>query len=136
MLFGPRQTFAVSTPKQLADRYSSRMEQAWRQHMLSVMEHAIDTLATGPERIQQRLADAYQYSGLADKDLADSELPPTILALQLDLQAAMDTVHDAERGQAVASALRLSDDQCTIFVRRILAAERELRELSARHERD
>jgi hypothetical protein len=37
------------------------MEHARAQHMLSVIEHAIETLATGPERIQQRLADAYQY---------------------------------------------------------------------------
>ncbi|MBT2550438.1 hypothetical protein [Arthrobacter sp. ISL-65] len=51
--------------------------------MLSVIEHAIDTLATGPERIQQRLADAYQYSGLAEQVAPESELPPTILALQL-----------------------------------------------------
>ncbi|MDQ1058042.1 hypothetical protein QFZ23_001943 [Arthrobacter globiformis] len=110
------------------------MEHAWAQHMLFVIEHAIDALATGPERIQQRLADAYQYSGLAEQVAPDSELPPTILALQLDLQAAMETVHDAERGQAVASAFSLSDDQCIIFVRRILAAERELRELWAQHE--
>lgn len=111
------------------------MEHARAQHMLLVIEHAIDTLATGPERIQQRLADAYQYSGLAEKVASDSELPATVLTLQLDLQAAMDTVHDAERGQAAASALRLSDDQCIIFVRRILAAERELRELCTQHER-
>ncbi|WP_457974594.1 hypothetical protein [Arthrobacter sp. D1-17] len=112
------------------------MKHAWAQHVLSVIEHAIDTLATGPERIHQRLADAYQYSGLAETVAADSELPPAILALQLDLQAAMDTVHDTERGQAVASARRLTDDQCIIFVRRILAAERELRELSARHDQE
>ncbi|MBT2547242.1 hypothetical protein [Arthrobacter sp. ISL-65] len=110
------------------------MEHAWAQHVLSVIERAIDTLATGPERIQQRLADAYQYSGLAEQVAPDSELPPTIVALQLDLQTAMETVHDAERGQATASALRLSDDQCIVFVRRILAAERALRELCAQHE--
>lgn len=39
-------------------------------------------------------------------------------------------VHDAERGQAVARTLRLADEQCIMFVRRILAV---LRELSARH---
>lgn len=47
------------------------------------------------------------------------------------LKAALETVHDAELGRTVASALTLSDEQCNIFVRRILAAERVLRELCA-----
>jgi hypothetical protein len=110
------------------------MDQAWAQHMLSVIEHAIDTLATRPDRIQRRLADAYQFSGLAEQVAPDTELPPALLALQLDLKAVLESVHDAERGRAVASALTLSDEQCIIFVRRILAAGRELRVLCARHE--
>jgi hypothetical protein len=99
--------------------------------MLAVLEHAIDTLATGTERIQQRLADAYQYSGLAENAAPDEELPPRILALQLDLRTVMTTVHDAERGHATASAAHLSDEQCIIFARRILAAERDMRQLVA-----
>ena len=119
---------SVGACPRVARRYRGPMERAWAQHMLSVIEHAIDTLAIGPDRIQQRLADAYQFSGLAEQVAPDSELPPALLALQFDLKAALETVHDAERGRAVASALTISDEQCIIFVRRIRAAGRELRE--------
>jgi hypothetical protein len=92
-----------------------------------VLEHAVETLATGTDRIQQRLADAYHYSLLGDDANISQTLPPTVHALQLDLREAMTTVHDGERGWASASAATLSDDQCVIFARRILDAARLMR---------
>ncbi|WP_427134349.1 hypothetical protein [Pseudarthrobacter sp. S9] len=104
-------------------------EHAAAQNMRHVLEHMVHTLATGTERIQQRLADAYDYSRFGDQTNLSHDLPPGIQALQIDLRAALSTVHDAERGQATASAARLSDDQCVIFARRIIAAEHEIRHL-------
>ncbi|MET3172813.1 UNVERIFIED_ORG: hypothetical protein ABIB52_000641 [Arthrobacter sp. UYCu721] len=97
-------------------------------HILTQLEHAVETLATGTERIQQRLADAYRFSLFADEANISNRLPPSVHALQLDLHEAMSTVNDGERGSATASAAILTDDQCVIFARRILDAARLLRE--------
>jgi hypothetical protein len=102
-------------------------DRAEAEHILTLLEHAVETLATGTERIQQRLADAYRYSLVADDANISHRLPPTVYALQLDLREAMTTVHDGERGWATASAAILSDDQCLIFARRILDAARLMR---------
>ncbi|MGY4541256.1 hypothetical protein ACVWY0_001165 [Arthrobacter sp. UYNi723] len=91
-------------------------------HILTQLEHAVETLATGTGRIQQRLADAYHYSLIDDEANISHKLPPAVYALKPDLRAAITTVHDAERGWATASAATLTDDQCVIFARRILHA--------------
>ena len=93
-----------------------------------MFERAVDTLATGTGHIQQRLADAYVRSHLGDDVIMDPDLPSDVYALRLDLRAAMGTAHDFERGAAAASSGTLSDDQCIIFARRILAAARTMRE--------
>ncbi|MET4097295.1 hypothetical protein ABIB51_004251 [Arthrobacter sp. UYCu712] len=93
-----------------------------------ILEHMVQTLATGTERIQQRLADAYAFSRFG-AEMTQGDLPPGIHSLQLDLRAALSTVHDAERGSATASGALLTDDQCVIFALRILTAEREMRKL-------
>lgn len=90
---------------------------------------AVETLATGAGHIQQRLAEAYVRSHLDEEANVDPALPPDVYALQLDLKAAMSTAHDSERGPAAASAGVLTDDQCIILARRILAAARALHEL-------
>ncbi|MET3923181.1 hypothetical protein [Arthrobacter sp. UYEF20] len=108
---------------------ASRMgaDRAEAEHILTLLEHPVETLTTGTERIQQRLTDAYRYSPIADDANISHRLPPTVYALQLDLREAMTTVHDGERGWATASAAILSDDQCLIFARRILDAARLMR---------
>jgi hypothetical protein len=93
-----------------------------------LFEKAVETLATGTEHIQQRLADAYVRSRLGDDANVNRDLPADVCGLQLDLQAAMSTSHDSERGAAAASAGSLTDDQCTILARRIVAAARTMRE--------
>ncbi|MET3923437.1 hypothetical protein [Arthrobacter sp. UYEF20] len=103
-------------------------DRAEAEHILTLLEHAVETLTTGTERIQQRLADAYRYSLIADDANSSHRLPPTVYALQLDLREAMTTVHDGERGWATASAATLTDDQCVIFARRILDAARLMRD--------
>jgi hypothetical protein len=106
-------------------------DRAEAEHIRTLLEHAVETLATGTERIQQRLADAYHYSLIGDEANISNRLPPTVYALQLDLRDAMTTVHDAERGWATASAATLTDDQCVIFARRILDAARLMRRHAA-----
>lgn len=98
------------------------------ENILARLEHAVETLATGTERIQQRLADACQFSLFADEANISHRLPPGVYALQLDLRDAMSTVHDGERGWATASAATLTDDQCVVFARRILDAARLMRD--------
>ena len=102
-------------------------EQSEIEHMRKLLEHAVENLATGTERIQQRLADAYRFSLIGDESNISEALPPAVYALQLDLREAMTTVHDEERGWASASAAILTDDQCIIFARRILDAARLMR---------
>jgi hypothetical protein len=92
-----------------------------------MLDHAVETLATGTERIQHRLADACVASHITDERQINPALPPTVYALQLDLRAALTTVHDAERGTAFASAAVLSDEQCVIFARRVIEASNLMR---------
>ena len=95
-----------------------------------LFDRAVETLATGAGHIQQRLAEAYVRGHIGEDANVDPALPPDVYALQLDLQAALTTANDSERGSAAASAGVLTDDQCIILARRILAAARTLNELN------
>ena len=95
-----------------------------------LFEKAVETLATGTGHIQQRLADAYVRSHLGEEINVGTDRPADVYALQLDLQAALSTARDSERGTAMTSAGSLTDDQCIILARRILAAARTLRQLN------
>lgn len=95
--------------------------------MRALLEHAVEDLATGPGTIQQRLAATYLFCHLVAEENMHPGIFPDIHALQVDLRAALSTVHDSERGSAAASAAQLTDDQCIVFARRILDAARSLR---------
>lgn len=93
-----------------------------------LFDKAVETLATGTASIQQRLADAYVRSRIGDEENVNRDLPADVYGFQVDLRAAMSTAHDSERGAAAASAGLMSDDQCTILARRIVAAAGTMRE--------
>lgn len=95
--------------------------------MRALFEHAVEDLATGAGPIQERLAGTYLYCRLGEEENMYPKMFPGIHALQVDLRAALSTVHDSERGSAAASAALLSDEQCIVFARRILDAARSLR---------
>lgn len=77
---------------------------------------AMTTLAEGTERIQQRLADAYCHALIR---LQDQNLSPENRDLLRDLNEAMGRVKDPVRGNAVASAAAMTDDEAREFAKRI-----------------